>query len=319
MLMQRKQLAWSGFSVDYLFVLIGLAGLFFGGEALVRGSVNIAHRMSISPLIIGLTVVGFGTSTPELLVSVQAALRGVPDIAIGNIVGSNIANILLIVGLTVLVWPISVGKDSLRRDTAFMIASALLLIPLFAWGEVGRVSGLLLVAGLAAYLVWTFLKPEQITTDDKDIAAPTTVLISLLWVTSGLAALLFGARFLIDGAVSVARDLGVSEAFIGLTVVAVGTSLPELATSLIAAFRRQSDIAIGNIVGSNIFNVLGILGVTAIIAPIPVASRFLTFDLPIMIAASLVLTGLLLTRPQIGRRIGALMLLGYAGYVLAAL
>ena len=293
-------------------------GLFVGGEALVRGSVNIARRMAISPLVIGLTVVGFGTSTPELLVSVQAALRGAPDIAVGNIIGSNIANILLIVGLTALVWPIKISGAGLRRDTAFMVLAGLVLVPLFALGEIGRLAGITLVAGLVLYLVWTFLKPTQGAADDESEISPSLVLISLLWVGGGLAALMFGAQFLVEGAVSIARDFGVSEAFIGLTIVAVGTSLPELATSLIAAFRRQSEIAIGNIVGSNIFNVFGILGVTAVISPIPVASRFLTFDLPIMIAVSLVLTGFLLARPQIGRGVGALMLLGYAGYVFAA-
>ncbi|MGH1330798.1 MAG: calcium/sodium antiporter [Paracoccaceae bacterium] len=304
--------------MDYLYILIGLVGLFFGGEALVRGSVNIARRMSISPLVIGLTVVGFGTSTPELLVSVQAALRGAPDIAVGNIIGSNIANILLIVGLTALVWPILVAPASLRRDSTFMIAAALLLVPLFALGEIGRAAGLVLVSGLVLYLVWTFLKSRQESSEDESIAAPSSLVISLLWVAFGLTALLLGARFLVDGAVSVARGFGVSEAFIGLTIVAVGTSLPELATSLIAAFRRQSDIAIGNVIGSNIFNVLGILGVTALIAPIPVAARFLTFDLPVMIAVSLGLIGLLLFRPQISRGVGALMLAGYAVYVITA-
>jgi cation:H+ antiporter len=274
--------------------------------------------MSISPLIIGLTVVGFGTSTPELLVSVQAALKGVPDISVGNIVGSNIANILLIVGVTALVWPIRVGAATVRWDTAFMIGSALLLVPLFALGEIGRIAGFVLVSALAAYLVWTFLKSRHDTIEDKDVTFQTSIVVSLLWVAFGLSALLFGAQFLVDGAVSVARGFGVSEAFIGLTIVAVGTSLPELATSLIAALRRQSDIAIGNIIGSNIFNVLGILGVTALIAPIPVAGRFLTFDLPIMIGVSLILAGLLLTRPQIGRGVGAVMLLGYAVYVFVA-
>jgi cation:H+ antiporter len=304
--------------VDYLSIMAGLVGLFLGGEALVRGSVSIAHRMSISPFVIGLTVVGFGTSTPELLVSVQAALKGVPDIAIGNIVGSNIANVLLIVGLTALVWPIHVAGSALRRDTTIMILSALALVPLFAMGEIGRVAGLTLVAGLIAYLVWTFLKPRQEASDDEAEAAATPIMNALLWVTLGLVGLLFGARFLVDGAVSVAQDFGVSEAFIGLTIVAIGTSLPELATSLIAEFRHQSDIAIGNIVGSNIFNVLGILGVTSIVAPIPVAPRFLTFDLPIMIVVSIVLTGLLLLHQKIGRRTGAVMLLAYCAYLLTA-
>lgn len=304
--------------MDYLSIMAGLVGLFLGGEALVRGSVSIAHKMSISPFVIGLTVVGFGTSTPELLVSVQAALKGVPDIAIGNIVGSNIANVLLIVGVTALVWPIHVAGSALRRDTTIMILSALALVPLFAMGEIGRVAGLTLVAGLIAYLVWTFLKPRQEASDDEAEAAATPIMNALLWVTLGLVGLLFGARFLVDGAVSVAQDFGVSEAFIGLTIVAIGTSLPELATSLIAAFRHQSDIAIGNIVGSNIFNVLGILGVTSIVAPIPVAPRFLTFDLPIMIVVSIVLTGLLLLHQKIGRRTGAVMLLAYCAYLLTA-
>ncbi|WP_445285976.1 calcium/sodium antiporter [Yoonia sp. 208BN28-4] len=307
-----------GNSLDYLYIVTGLIGLFFGGEALVRGSVNIAQRLSISPLVIGLTVVGFGTSTPELLVSVQAALRGVPDIAIGNIIGSNIANILLIVGLTCLVWPIRVKVAALRRDLRFMAASALLLAPLFALGEVGRLAGLILVGGLTAYLVWTFKMSRQDAVDVQSTDKQSPMGISLFWVAFGLTALMFGAQFLVDGAVSAARSFGVSEAFIGLTIVAVGTSLPELATSLIAAFRRQSDIAIGNVIGSNIFNVLGILGVTALIAPIPVTARFLTFDLPVMIGASGVLIGLLLTRSQIGRGIGMMMLLGYGIYVFAA-
>lgn len=304
--------------MDYLYLIVGLIGLFFGGEALVRGSVGIARRMAIPPLLIGLTVVGFGTSTPELLVSVEAAWRGVPDIALGNIVGSNIANILLIVGLSALVWPIRTMGATLRRDTAFMVAAALVLVPMFAIGHMGRLSGLVLVAGLVGYLVWAYRMPGEAVEDELGAPARGSTLVSVLSIIGGLVALMIGARFLVDGAVSIARGFGVSEAFIGLTIVAVGTSLPELATSLIAAFRRQSEIAIGNIVGSNIFNVLGILGVTALIAPIPVATRFLTFDLPVMIAVSLLLTGLLLTRPVIGRGVGVAMLAGYAAYVWAA-
>jgi cation:H+ antiporter len=303
--------------LDYIYVVAGLIGLFLGGEALVRGSVGIARRMAIPPLLIGLTVVGFGTSTPELLVSVQAAMRGVPDIAVGNIIGSNIANILLIVGLTSLVWPIRVSGATLRRDTAVMVAAALVMVPIFASGEIGRLPGLLLVTALAGYLTWAYLQPGP-GSDDDDTAVPTSMAKSALWVAAGLVALMFGARFLVDGSVSIARSLGASEAFIGLTIVAVGTSLPELATSIIAAFRRQSEIAIGNIVGSNIFNVLGILGVTAIIKPVPVADRFLAFDLPIMIAATLALTALLLTRPVIGRGIGLVVLAAYIIYVWSA-
>lgn len=302
--------------MDWLFVIGGLAGLFIGGEALVRGAVGIARKLSIPPLLIGLTVVGFGTSTPELLVSVDAALRGVPDIAIGNIVGSNIANILLIIGVSALIWPIRVAGDTLGRDTAVMLAAAVVLIPMFWMGEVGRLAGVFLCGGLVLYLVRAYQYPGQ-GAEDPEPSGPVSVWPLLAWLGAGLLALMLGARFLVEGAVNIARDAGISEAFIGLTIVAVGTSLPELATSLVAALRRQSEIAIGNVVGSNIFNVLGILGVTALIAPIPVAGRFLTLDLPVMIGVSAVLAVLLL-RPRIGRGAGVALILAYCAYVWAA-
>ena len=303
---------------DYLLIVLGLAGLFVGGEWLVRGGAAIALRFALPPLLIGLTVVGFGTSTPELLVSVDAALRGAPDIAIGNVVGSNIANILLIVGLTALVWPIRVSVGTLRRDTAVMMLAAIALVPLFIAGGIGRLTGAILLAGLVAYLVWAYRSSSAESDAEAPEIAPRPLWKSVAFVLLGLVALVFGARFLVNGAVSIARDFGISEAFIGLSIVAVGTSLPELATSLIAAFRRQSEIAIGNVVGSNIFNVLCILGITAMIQPIPVAGRFATFDLPVMIAVSAVLTFLLLTRPVIGRGVGAALLAAYAVYLFAA-
>ena len=307
-----------GIRLDHLLVIAGLTGLFVGGEALVRGAVGIARKLSLSPLLIGLTVVGFGTSTPELLVSVDAALRGVPDIAIGNILGSNIGNILLIVGLSALVWPIRVSGASLRRDTAVMMAATLALLVPFSLGMVHRVTGLLLVAGLAAYLVHAYRNQDALPAPEDDDPPAMPLWRAALWVGLGLAGLILGAGFLVDGAVGIARSFGLSEAFIGLTIVAVGTSLPELATSLVAAFRRQSEIAIGNIVGSNIFNVLGILGLTAAITPIPVAGRFPAFDLPVMIAASALLTGLLLLRASIGRGVGAGLLGTYGVYIWAA-
>jgi cation:H+ antiporter len=299
--------------LDWIYLLGGLVALFVGGEALVRGAVGIARALAMPPLLIGLTVVGFGTSTPELLVSVDAAWRGVPDIAIGNI--------LLIVGLSALVWPIRPPGGTLRRDLAVMVAAALALIPLFWLGELGRLAGAGLVAGLAAYLVWAYRSAAGEGTgtgEGADSGAALPPWQAGLWVALGLAGLMLGARFLVDGAVNIARGYGVSEAFIGLSIVAVGTSLPELATSLIAAIRRNSDIAIGNIVGSNIFNVLGILGVTALVAPIPAAGRFLGFDLPVMLAASVALAGLLLARPAIGRGAGLALLVAYAAYLWAA-
>lgn len=282
----------------------------------MRGAIAVAHRFAMPPLLIGVTVVGFGTSTPELLVSVQAALGGVPDIAIGNVVGSNIGNILLIVGVTALIWPITVAARSLRRDFAVMMLASLTLIPLFWMGGISRLAGMALVLALMAYLLWAYLDPQG---DAPEPDAPAQPLWQALgWLVVGLIGLILGARLLVDGAVNIAQALGLSEAFIGLTIVAIGTSLPELATSLMAALRKQSAIAIGNILGSNIFNVLGILGATAIIAPIPVAGRFLTFDLPVMIGVSALLAVMLLARSGVGRTGGAVLLLGYAAYVWAA-
>lgn len=300
--------------MDVLLILAGLAGLFFGGESLVKGASGLAVRLGLPPLLIGLTVVGFGTSMPELLVSVDAALRGVPGIAIGNVVGSNIANILLILGLSALVWPMAVA-GGLRRDLSVMLAAAVALAPLFALGELGRLAGLALVAGLAAYLVAAFRNPGG---TEPDGFAPMTVPRALLIAGLGLVALVVGTRLLVDGAVGIARAAGLSEAFIGLSIVAVGTSLPELATSVIAALRRQSALAIGNVVGSNIFNVLGILGATALIAPVPVEGRFLTFDLPVMLAVSAVLAAILWRGGRIGRGAGAGLVLAYAVYLWAA-
>lgn len=300
--------------MDFLLIAAGLAGLFLGGEALVRGASGLAARLGLPPLLIGLTVVGFGTSTPELLVSVDAALRGVPGIAIGNIVGSNIANILLILGLSALVWPMAVA-GGLRRDLAAMVAAAVVLVPLFALGELGRLAGLALVAGLAGYLWLAF---RTAGASDEPEVTPMAMPRALLIVGLGLVGLVVGARFLVDGAVGIARAAELSEAFIGLSIVAVGTSLPELATSVIAAFRRQSALAIGNVVGSNIFNVLGILGVTALVAPVPVEPRFLTFDLPVMLAVSVVLAAILWRGGRIGRLAGAGLMGAYALYLWAA-
>lgn len=305
--------------MEYLYVAGGLVGLFLGGESLVRGSSAIARRLAMPPLLIGLTVVGFGTSTPELLVSVDAALRGVPDIAIGNVVGSNIANILLIVGLTALVWPVATVGPTLRRNTTVMMVAALVLIPAFAMGTVSRAVGAVSVLLLVIYIVWAY---NQAPPEEKEAAAPDAPAAPIwryvLLVALGLVLLMFGARFLVTGAVSLARGFGLSEAFIGLTIVAVGTSLPELATSLIAAFRRHSEIALGNVVGSNIFNILGILGLTAVIAPIPVAPRFLEFDLPVLIAVSFAFALLLWFRVTIGRPLGMVLLVAYAAYVWTA-
>jgi cation:H+ antiporter len=296
-----------------MFVL-GLVGLFFGGEFLVRGAVGIARKLSVPPLVIGLTVVGFGTSTPELLVSVQAALAGAPAIAIGNVIGSNIANILLILGLTAIIMPVAMPIAETKRDFVVMISATLVLWAILIGGTVWLWQGLLLIAALAGYLFASFR--GQTSPSDSDLPASTnSFLYSMLFVLAGLAALIVGAKFLVDSASEIARDFGVSEAVIGLSVVAVGTSLPELATSALAALRAQSQIAVGNILGSNIFNILGILGVTALVAPIPVDPRFAELDIMIALAAALAMLGFAVFPVRINRIGGGLLMTAYAGYM----
>jgi cation:H+ antiporter len=300
--------------VVYVMFVLGLVGLFFGGEFLVRGAVGIARKLSVPPLVIGLTVVGFGTSTPELLVSVQAALAGAPAIAIGNVIGSNIANILLILGLTAIIMPVAMPIAETKRDFVVMISATLVLWAILIGGTVWLWQGLLLIAALAGYLFASFR--GQTSPSDSDLPASTnSFLYSMLFVLAGLAALIVGAKFLVDSASEIARDFGVSEAVIGLSVVAVGTSLPELATSALAALRAQSQIAVGNILGSNIFNILGILGVTALVAPIPVDPRFAELDIMIALAAALAMLGFAVFPGRINRIGGGLLMTAYAGYM----
>jgi cation:H+ antiporter len=305
--------------MDYLYILIGLAGLFLGGEALVRGAVAIAVQRGISKLVIGLTIVGFGTSMPELLVSMNAALGGSPDIALGNVVGSNIANILLILGVSALVYPISNWDKNVRRDALVALAVAVLTLILVQFAVIGRLAGLLMVAALGLYLWSIFAKeklaPSQITDETDPHRAPgLSPLMAGGAVVLGLALLVTGADFLVEGATNIARSIGISEAVIGLTIVAVGTSLPELATSVAAALRKHSDVALGNVIGSNIFNILGILGLTAVVQPVGVGPNFASFDAPVMLAVTLLLAGLLFFVKVIDRRIGAAMVAAYAAY-----
>jgi cation:H+ antiporter len=305
--------------MDYLYILIGLFGLFFGGEALVRGSVAIAERFGVSQLVIGLTIVGFGTSTPELLVSLNAALAGSSDIALGNVVGSNTANILLILGLSALVYPIANWDQNVRRDALVALGVAVLTLLLVQFSFIGRLAGLLMVAALGAYLWHIFssskLAASQIT-DKSDphqqsrLAPPIAIGAIIL----GLILLVFGADYLVEGATNIARGFGISKAVIGLTIVAVGTSLPELATSVLAALRKHSDVALGNVVGSNIFNILGILGLTALVKPVGVSAGFAGFDVPVMLATTLGLAALLFFAKSIDRRIGAVMIGLYVVY-----
>ena len=305
--------------IDTGLLALGLALLFGGGDALVRGAVSLAARLRVPPLLVGLTIVGFGTSMPELLVSLQAAMAGLPDIAVGNAVGSNTANILLILGLTMLVAAVPTRIDGLGRDLAAMLASAFALAVVAWTGTLSAPVGIAFVAVLAGYLGYCAKTGRSESVDIVDAARLMPVWQALALVGGGLAALVFGADCLIDGATRIARAFGLSEAVIGLTVVAVGTSLPELATSVTAAFRRQPEIAIGNIVGSNIFNILGILGVTAMLAPVPIANRIATFDIPVMLVASLALAALLFAIPGRAPRLAGLPFLAAYGWYCATL
>ena len=299
---------------DWLMIAAGLVLLFGGGEALVRGAVGLSRRMGISELAIGLTVVGFGTSMPELLVSADAALGGKPGIALGNVIGSNTANILLILGLSALIAPVTGWSGAIRRDVTVMVAAAVLALALGFGGSIGRWHGAIMLVALGAYLFWTFRQSQAEPAAHEHVAESHSPLWLGAFLVGGLAALFAGAHFLVEGATSVARNLGVPEAIIGLTIVAVGTSLPEMATSLVAAVRGNSAVAIGNVVGSNIFNILGILGITAIIAPLSVDPSMARFDIPVMLAVSLLLAALLLMTRRINRATGAAILLAYAGY-----
>lgn len=313
---RQERQGTGGHVMSYLLLALGLAGLFLGGEFLVRGAVAIARGLGLSPLVIGLTVVGFGTSAPELLVSVDAARQGAPGIAIGNVVGSNIANILLIVGVSVSLAPLIIGFVTVRRDLLVMLAATLALWLMILDGNLSRIEGLALLAGLAGFLTLALasLRGGPDMPDDDGGTRPMPAWKAGPIAIAGLGLLVVSADLVVENATLIARGFGVSEAVIGLTVVAIGTSLPELATAIVSALRGQSDIAVGNIVGSNIFNILCILGLTALIAPVPVEPRFVRFDMAVAFAAAAGFTVLLIPR-RLPRMVGPVLLAGYAAYM----
>ena len=304
--------------MDLLMVAGGLALLVFGGDALVKGAVNLALKLGIPALIVGLTVVAFGTSAPELLVSIQAALAGQPGIALGNVVGSNIVNILLILGLPALITTIHSSQSDTARSYWIMIATTLLLIGLSTTGVLVWWHGLILLAGLGLMIGDSIrqarahrdAQDEDLEGADTGMSMPKIVLFLIL----GIVALAIGARLLVDGAVNIARAVGVSETVIGLTLVALGTSLPELVTSIVAAVRKQADVAMGNVIGSNIFNILSILGITTLIAPLAVDPALLRFDYWVMLAVALALLPFAVLRRDITRWVGVVFVGAYVAY-----
>ena len=304
------------------FLVIGLVLLVFAGDYLVRGAVGLAEKLNISPLIIGLTIVSMGTSLPELFVSVQAAFDGVPGLAVGNVIGSNTANVLLVLGAPALIMAVKTDEDGIMPSMIIMLLASAAAFLMLLNGSITRLEGFGLLAILVGFLVLQFVRSKDAADNPEDAltaleeevgGAPHDNWRIAIYILGGLIALPIAAHLVVLGASDIARSFGVSDAVIGLTIVAIGTSLPELATSVMAAIRGSSQVAIGNVVGSNIFNIAGILGTTAVILPLNVTP--LNSDLLVMIGASLVLALFAIMKWQIGKPAGAAMLIAYAAYI----
>lgn len=302
-------------------LIVGLALLVAGAEFLVRGSASLALRLGIQPLVIGLTIVALGTSSPELLVSVKAALQNSPGLSLGNVIGSNICNIALILGIAAVIRPIEVHRQLLRLDIPVMVVSSIVLCLFLLNGILERWEGALLFAALLAYVGYSIIKARQMraaletfdtTHGDIEIESRRPLTLFAL-IAGGLTLLLIGANLFVDGAIALAEMLGVSKAVIGLTIVALGTSLPELATSVVASVKKEGDISAGNVIGSNIFNLLCILGITALIQPL-LSDAITTIDLLTMLGVACLTLPLLRTGFTLSRIEGAFLLLIYAGY-----
>jgi cation:H+ antiporter len=307
--------------VSTLYILGALAALFLGANWLVRGAASLAERLGVSTLVVGLTVVAYGTSTPEMIVTAQAAASNLGGISIGNVLGSNMVNIGIILGVSALIFPLKANMQLIRFDTPVMILSAGLFMVLFLDNRLGRLEGIVFLLLLIGYTVFNVIKSRQETKkmvlDEFNESVPKITrhwALDVLFILLGLAALMIGSRFLVKGSVDLARMIGMSETVIGLTIVALGTSMPELATSVVAAFRKQPDIAIGNVVGSNIFNIIGILGVASLIRPIE-APDINIVDFLVMFGMSILLLPLIKTGFTLRRWEGALFVAIYVGYV----
>lgn len=309
-----------------LMFLAGLAILTVGADVLVRGASRLALTFGISPLVVGLTVVAFGTSAPEMAVSADAALSGSADLALGNVVGSNICNVLLILGVSALITPLLVAEQVIRQEIPIMIGASLLLVVLALDGSIGRLEAVFLVGLVVAYTIFLVRQSRragQATQEEFADEMPDTNSkwdahwsVQVLLIVVGLGMLVLGADWLVDAAVAVARAFGVSDLVIGLTVVAVGTSMPEIATSLVAAFKGEKDIAVGNVVGSNVFNIFAVLGVAGLLSSdgLPVSQVARNFDLWVMLAVAFACLPIAMTGREIARWEGGLFLAYYAAY-----
>ena len=309
---------------DFLKLFGGFVYLLMGGELLVRGALGLSRESRISPVVVGMTVVALGTSAPELMVSTFSTLSGYPGIAVGNVVGSNIANVLLVMGIPVMIYPIACGQDGLTRQTGLMIAVSLLFIVMCVFEPISFLEGVLLVLILAYFLILTTRGTRVISgldeveeELDRGTGLPTNSGTITLFIVLGVIALPAGADLVVAGGVGLAASWGVSEAVVGLSLIALGTSLPELSTTVIAALHKSSSVAIGNVIGSNIFNLLAIIGITALLTDIPVDPAFLRLDVWVMLVSSVLLWVFVLAKATIGRVWGGLFLLGYGCYLYA--
>ena len=302
----------------------GVLLLLVGAEALVHGSVALARRLKVTPFLIGLTVVAYGTSAPELLVSLQAALRDAPAMAIGNVIGSNIANILLVLGTAAVIWQVDSDRRLLWRDLPALVMTGILFVVLVHQGQLVLWHGVLmlsLVGGLTVYAYFAERRHqsaagEMYEKESEEVGRiPRSVFAEAMFIIGGLAAVTFGSGILIEGSVALARMAGISEATIGLTLLAVGSSLPELATAVIAAYRRHSEVALGNVLGSSIFNILGIMGVVSVITPMAVSPKFLQFDIWVMMGVMTVPFFVTIARIPMRWPVGLIFLGAYAAYV----
>jgi len=310
----------------YIAIAIGFVLLLGGAEFLVKGSVGLARRFGVSPLVIGMTVVALGTSAPEFVVSLDAALKGAAGIATGNIIGSNIANILLILGVTALIKPIVGDPKSVLRDGVLLLFCTAVFTGLCWMGTLDQTAGFILFGMFICFLAYSYWRErhgedpeiaEMHAHEAEEIEAPENLWLMLFMTIGGIAAVVYGAELLVQGGTQVARLYGVSEEVIGLTMIAIGTSLPELAASGMAAIRGHTDVALGNVIGSNLFNILGVLGAVALIQPLPVAEQLLRFDLWFMLGATLLLIPFMVTRWQLSRKEGAVFAVGYVAYIVA--
>ena len=313
-------------TLQVVLFLVGLVALVAGAELLVRGASRLAAAFGVSPLVVGLTIVAYGTSAPEMAVSIQSAWAGQADLALGNVVGSNIFNVLFILGISAAITPLAVDQKLVRREVPLLIGLSIATWLMCLDGSVNRIEGLVLFGGAIAYTAWLIVesrreKAEIIQEYADEFAEPkSNTLANLALIAVGLGLLVLGSRWLVDGAVAFARVLGVSELVIGLTVVAAGTSLPEVATSIVAAMRGERDIAVGNVVGSNLFNLMAVLGLASAVSPngVAAAAAAIAFDLPVMIGVSVACLPILFTGHRIDRWEGFLFLayyLAYTGYL----